>query len=312
MDQEEGQNQTLAKAIQAMPNFSAEQKAVMASNPDIAKAAFLKGMDPATPHVQKIGNTLFQYDSGTKQWVPVAKAPDDGARFGLNPQYGTDKDGNPVLVQVGDNGTAVQTKMPDGVTLSKAPIKLDVGDAYVLLDPITRQPIGKIAKNNEGEAEQKAVGKAVGEARAAAPQAEAAADELLRTIDMVKSHPGREAGTGLSGTLDPRNYIPGTNAKDFQIAARQLKGQTFLQAFNTLRGGGQITEIEGQKATDAIGRLDSAQSDAEYVRALDDLRGIVERAKARAQGKADAIRGTPSAAPTGRTSGGLNWSVEGR
>lgn len=114
--------------------------------------------------------------------------------------------------------------------------------------------------------------------RNAAYDAEDKAATKARTsvalIDQVLRHPGRETGTGLSGALDPRNYIPGTDAKDFEIARKQLEGRAFLEAFESLKGGGQITQIEGEKATAAMGRLSSAQSDAEFESALKELQGI--------------------------------------
>ncbi len=83
--------------------------------------------------------------------------------YGLNPQYGVDANGNPVLLQLGKGGNAIQTGMPEGVTLSKKPIKIDAGPNYILLDPITRQPIGDPIPKNLAEAErQKALGKSEG------------------------------------------------------------------------------------------------------------------------------------------------------
>lgn len=112
----------------------------------------------------------------------------------------------------------------------------------------------------------------------------AAANDMLGVIDMLDKHPGRETATGASGVIDPRNYIPGTDAKDFSVALDQLKGKTFLQAFESLKGGGQITEVEGKKATEAIGRLNTAQSDKAFKQALGDLRGVVESAIKRSGG----------------------------
>ena len=42
---------------------------------------------------------------------------------------------------------------------------------------------------------------------------------------------------------------------------------SFLQAFQGLKGGGQITEIEGAKATAALNRMSLAQSEAEFIKA---------------------------------------------
>lgn len=119
----------------------------------------------------------------------------------------------------------------------------------------------------------------------------AAANDMLKVIDMLDKHPGRETATGASGVIDLRNYIPGTDARDFSVALDQLKGKTFLQAFESLKGGGQITEVEGKKATEAIGRLNTAQSDKAFKQALGDLRGVVESAVKRTTGEGGATGG---------------------
>lgn len=112
------------------------------------------------------------------------------------------------------------------------------------------------------------------------------ADETINLVDSLIKHPGRETATGLSSRLDPRNYVPGTNAKDFQIRLDQIKGKQFLQAFESLKGGGQITEVEGKKATDAISRMNTAASDKEFLAAAEEFKGIVTKAKERAINKA--------------------------
>jgi hypothetical protein len=40
-----------------------------------------------------------------------------------------------------------------------------------------------------------------------------------------------------------------------------------LQAFESLKGGGQITQIEGEKATSALNRMNTAQSEVEFIKA---------------------------------------------
>lgn len=108
----------------------------------------------------------------------------------------------------------------------------------------------------------------------------------IAVIDKALAHPGRKTATGLSGTIDPRNYIPGTDSADFQSVLDQIGGTAFLQAFESLKGGGQITEVEGKKATDAIARLSRKQSDAEFEKSLQDLRSVMELGKKRLLGSA--------------------------
>lgn len=107
----------------------------------------------------------------------------------------------------------------------------------------------------------------------------------IGVIDKALDHPGRKTSTGLSGTLDPRNYVPGTDATDFRAVLDQIGGTAFLQAFESLKGGGAITEMEGKKATDAIARLNRAQSDGEFEVALNDLRQVMTDGYKRMSGK---------------------------
>ncbi len=120
-------------------------------------------------------------------------------------------------------------------------------------------------------------------------------DQAISLIDQALNHPGRATATGLSGTLDPRNYTPGTDARDFQVLLDQIKGGTFLQAFQSLKGGGAITEVEGKKAEQAIARLNTAQSDEAFAQALKDLREVANSAKENALRRAQQGVARPAA-----------------
>lgn len=96
-----------------------------------------------------------------------------------------------------------------------------------------------------------------------------------KLVDQALLHPGLRTATGLSGKLDPRNYIPGTDAKNFDSVAKQLQGNAFLSAFAQLKGAGQITEVEGDKAAAAIARLQQSQSTEEYRTALKDYQSVI-------------------------------------
>ena len=105
--------------------------------------------------------------------------------------------------------------------------------------------------------------------------AEAKAAQSLQLIDAALQHPGRKIATGLSSKIDPRNLTPGTEAYDFGVLAEQIKGQAFLEAFQSLKGAGAITDREGAAATAAMARLNTAQSDEAYESALKELRSII-------------------------------------
>lgn len=98
-------------------------------------------------------------------------------------------------------------------------------------------------------------------------------EAMLSSIEGIL---GDEALPYATGVLAPLQSIPGTGARRVGSRIKQLDGQAFLQAFESLKGGGAITEIEGQKATQAIARLDSAQSTNDYVEALNELQDVLQ------------------------------------
>jgi hypothetical protein len=107
----------------------------------------------------------------------------------------------------------------------------------------------------------------------------------------TKPHPGfgQAVGAGL-----PFRFIPGTSESDFQARFDQLKGASFLEAFEALKGGGAITEKEGAKATDAINRMSLSQSEGEFVTAARDLQEVIRKGMANAQRKAVTAGGAPA------------------
>ena len=62
-----------------------------------------------------------------------------------------------------------------------------------------------------------------------------------------------------------------------------------MEAYKTLKGGGQITEIEGKKATAAMTRMDTSQSEAEFVKAAREFQEIIRGAVARVGAQAAGV-----------------------
>ena len=116
----------------------------------------------------------------------------------------------------------------------------------------------------------------------------------LQTVQSLKNSSGLPAIVGQpfsvskiqKGGLGLLGAAPGTNAADATALWKQIQGQAFLDAFERLRGGGAITQIEGEKATAAKARLDRAQSIEAITSALNDLEGIFLNAQQRAYQKA--------------------------
>jgi hypothetical protein len=156
--------------------------------------------------------------------------------------------------------------------------------------------------------QQMATARATGEAIAkgdvaaiqALPKVINRAEESVRLIDEMigkrdsktgkllkgeKPHPGFQSAVGATW-LPGARFIPGSDTASFMSRHDQIKGASFLEAFESLKGGGAITEKEGQKATDAMNRMSTATSEAEYVRAAMDLQDVMRKGVANAQARA--------------------------
>ena len=130
-----------------------------------------------------------------------------------------------------------------------------------------------------------------------APKAVQQGEMLIANIDALLDDPNLEIATGASGVLDPRSWpvINRTSGvADTMARIEQIQGSAFLQAFESLKGGGAITEVEGKKAEQAIARLTAAQSDEGFRAALQDFRDAispaVERARSRMGGEPSVVR----------------------
>jgi hypothetical protein len=135
------------------------------------------------------------------------------------------------------------------------------------------------------------------------PASPSSAASMINTIDGILNDPALDSATGL---LAWTQSIPGTDQRRFGARTKQLGGQAFLQAFESLKGAGQITEVEGQKATEAMGRLDTGQSGADYRQALIELKDILSVAAKRPVGWAEQQNATPPETPTITDDAGYN------
>jgi len=139
--------------------------------------------------------------------------------------------------------------------------------------------------------------------QAALPQIEDAASLTLKNIEGLiggaqvdakgrvvypegakRAHPGFESSVGTTfSKMLTSQPIAGTSRSDFVTRFEQVKGGTFLDAYNSLRGGGAIDQKEGEKATAALNRMNLAQSEAEFIRAARDFEDVVKKGVARAR-----------------------------
>ena len=137
------------------------------------------------------------------------------------------------------------------------------------------------------------------EAKASYESYKPKADLMLSTIGELLGDDGKlkegvsEAVGGYLGSQGfQSSVLPATsNQRKFQPFIDQLGGQTFMEAYEGLKGGGQITEIESEKAEKAIARLSQTQDEADFAKALQDLREVANAGLGRAAQKAGVSTG---------------------
>ena len=125
-------------------------------------------------------------------------------------------------------------------------------------------------------------------------------------IDSLMNNPDLPQILGVEGTLRgvADKLVPGLQETYADLMARvdQLKGGIFQEAFQSLRGGGQITELEGQKASDALARLNTAQGVDAFKEALREYRFYINQGIARLKGDNIPLDTLYSTSQSGETS----------
>lgn len=211
--------------------------------------------------------------------------------------------GQPTLIQMRPDERGVLRPVKQG----DVPLSVDAtAGSNLTIDPSVARPAPSATVLKERQATQK-----LPEAIAMNTDAIRKIDEMIGGVDAKgkplagkagQPHPGFSEAVGFGfGT----SMIPGTQGKSFSIRHKEVLSQAFLDAFEALKGGGAITEKEGEKATAARTRMDLAQSESEYKAAAREYQGVlkrgVENAKARIQRSGGAVP-TPAATATPETS----------
>jgi hypothetical protein len=281
-----------------MKGFDPALAQTIVSDPALLRAVLpqMIGMGGQTDDIKEYQFAKREDPSLTFQKFMQQKKAVSG-EYSLTPQYGTDKDGNTVLLQTGKSGEAIQTKLPEGVKISSGVDKVDLGTSWGIIDKRNGNLVGTQPKDVSGKEAAEARGKAQGEAQAALPGALADAERTKASIDQLLNHEGLGSIVGPLDQYRP-SWSLGESGNDALARYKQLQGQAFLQAYNLLKGGGAITDIEGKKAEAAMARLDRAQSEDTFKAALKDFRDAIESGVNKLKSKAGTPAAPAASAPT--------------
>lgn len=262
-------------------------------------------------------------------------AANNSTNMGLTPIWGVDAQGNPVLGQMSGAGGIKTVDMPEGVTFGKEPIRLDAGDKFVLLDPVTRQQIGVIPKNGDvptgfqqnpqggispmpgGEQDierQSNLLKMGQRATAADDKAKVVIDAIDQATDQSTwATTGFLGNVGRGVGLTPHRDLQGTiDTIRANLGFNEL--QAMREASPTGGALGQVAIQELEMLQSTIASLDPSQSEEQLDKNLKIIKELLERQKMYRQAALEEqqtiLGGGQTAAPGNVTSTGVPWSFE--
>ena len=144
-----------------------------------------------------------------------------------------------------------------------------------------------VSKNKE-------LGKGSGEAAVSLQTAEDSYAYMTDVVSRLINHPGLKGVVGVPSVLG-LTHAPGTPEADFRALQAQVAGGVFLRAFQDLKGGGHITEIEGNQAKESLARMSAAQTQEGFKTAMNEYLAILDKGiKAHRQKAKGDLSGTPS------------------
>jgi hypothetical protein len=144
---------------------------------------------------------------------------------------------------------------------------------------------GKTAKDKAAEEIQVDEAKAQALAARQLPDLLAGVERSVKLVKDLKDSPDLDKLVGNTwGKL--LSLKSGTAEADLQARINQIKGDAFIQAFQDLKGGGAVSETEGDKATTARTRMSEAQSVKEFRAAAQEYIDVMEAGAKSAKRKA--------------------------
>jgi hypothetical protein len=259
-----------------------------ASNP---LATFVEG--GTKPAFTSLEAARFYYDTGMR--LPTGAAPSNQpANAPMNmPAGGTNVQGG--------GGNMPSNAMPSGSMLNQPPTGGGMNMSPAAMSNANKEIFVDVEKRRRENLEN-------------SPKVLATINDTLRNVDdligdarIIKDSKGKEKidytitkdGKQIQGRKPQAGFdyavgaglpkwavMGGSDTAGFLTRLDQIKDKTFLQAFESLKGGGQITQIEGEKATSALNRMNTAQSEVEFIKAArefeENLRTGMELAKKKA------------------------------
>ena len=229
----------------------------------------LQGANQTVAYLERIGRTdladLVRQQPSLAPEVLKSILTQQGKQetFGTSLHYFRDADGKLNAFQVGNLGSRADTQLPEGAT-PVSPIDTALAKKFSVSEIEYA-----LQKEREGQEGLAVLQKQLGDL-----------DTALNDEEIMKSIYSKV------GTVQSR--IPSVTDEQAKGESyiKNFAAQSFMRAFEMLKGGGQITEKEGQAAAAAVDRLQSfILSDEDYKKAMEDakdaLQDLVDLSEAR-------------------------------
>jgi len=122
----------------------------------------------------------------------------------------------------------------------------------------------------------KVKGKELGELKIQFPKIQQEMNEKVQIIDEMLNDPNLGSYLG-KNSLKPDLLVVGTATGDFRRKLDMIKGKEFLAQFDKLRGGGQISNTEGEQALRAGTSIDDSLTEKSFREELIRLRTVAQK-----------------------------------
>lgn len=255
-------------------------------------AGIMAGSDPRAEGLGGVGQGIMAAsDAVRRQQLAELQARTRGSKMGLpdyskTPTYFRTPEGGYRIGQLSPSGEMHFPEVPEGLEPMRPMTTVDYGGyigqvPYGAAEPAAvtqktvppeQQPTLK-AEQTQAATEARMRTERREDARARLPGALIDARRTFGRLNQLRTHDALAAAVGASSWLP---VIRGTDRADFVSRMNQITGGAFLQAFETLKGGGQITQIEGEKATQAITRMSEATSEEAFFAAMNDYAEAIQ------------------------------------
>ena len=265
----------VADMIEANPdNASAIYQAYVTSKLRAPKDTFVTMTGAQLAETGREGfvdENLYSVNTVTGEIKPIA-GQKGAETFGTTVRTYTEGD-NVVPYVTSNYGTIKKIALPEGATVSACLTEVDMGTSTGLMND-QGVIVGTIPKNLAEKAGQEEFGTTevqnlMEEEIDATNRVSMLENHRAKIMDLLSDPAKLNAIQSRVGAIQGRMPAVSSSQTLGESFVDQVKGQTFLRAFQSIKGGGQITETEGAAATAALNRLNNMSlSNEDYVAAM--------------------------------------------